>query len=402
VISSKIVPGAFAPANSARSFLQGRFELTQLAPETPSARSAPAESTELLEDLAFRYGRSYESYLVTEAERECFWLRERPGVVAYLRRDKYLHVGGGLLAADEDKPLLLTSFVDWARGEGLSILFYNIAPDELSLFVEAGFQATKWGEEPLIDLAQMTWKGRTFEWVRRQNSYALRNGLEFSECLPELLADDAWDRVASEVESIATATLAERPQVGDIGFLNGRFDAANLGRRRLFLARNTQLDRIDGFLLCNPCRGGAEWALELYCDRADAIRGTIPFLMFQALQQFQREGVERASLCLIAGTRCDQSQPGDSPLIRRALSVSGYFNFIFDVSGMYHYKSRFRPRFEDRFICANPAVTLGAARSFVRVCGALRLDPVKLARRLWRNLTHARARATLATPTKGE
>ena len=78
--------------------------------------------------------------------------------------------------------------------------------------------------------------------------------------------------------------------------------------------------------------------------------------------------------------------------------MSRYFGFIFDVAGMYHFKSRFRPRFEDRFICACPAMTLGAAISFVRVCGALRLDAVKLGRSVWKQFTHARVRSTLAHP----
>ena len=66
-----------------------------------------------LEDFAFRYGRSAESYLVTEPGRESFWLPDYSGVIVYLRRGRYLHVGGGLLAADADKPLLLEAFTRW-------------------------------------------------------------------------------------------------------------------------------------------------------------------------------------------------------------------------------------------------------------------------------------------------
>ena len=230
------------------------------------------------------------------------------------------------------------------------MLFYNIDPEQLAHFRAAGFQATKWGEEPVLDLLDVTWKGSQYEWVRRQNNYALRHGLEFRECRHDLLSADEWERIAREVEEISLGTKAERPQAGDIGFLNGRFDAAHMGRRRLFLAHNTKRSRIEGFLLCNPCLGGTEWALELYRDHSDAVRGTIPFLMYRALRQFQQEGVKRASLCVVAASRCDRKLPGDSAIIRRALSVSRHFGFIFDVAGMYHFKSRFRPRFEDRFL----------------------------------------------------
>ncbi len=361
------------------------------APLSPASRAA-------LEDLAFRYGQSYESYLVTEPDRHCFFMAERLGAVAFLRRDRYLHVGGGLLADAADRPALLDSFADWARQHKFRLMFYNVGPQDLSLFRAAGFQVTKWGEEPIIDLRDLTWAGRKFEWVRRQTNYAIRQGLEFSECHPDRLAPPVWDQLARELVEISDSVLAERPQVGDIGFLNGRFDPACIGRRRLFIARHARLERVEGFLMCNPCRGGNEWALELYRDRPDAVRGTIPFLMHQALRQFQQEGIERASLCLVPAMRCNRPLAGDSPLIRRAMTVSRYFGFIFDVAGLYHYKSRFRPRFEDRFICAAPPVTLGAACSFVGLCGAMRLNPVKLARRLWRQCTRAGARSTLASP----
>lgn len=352
----------------------------------------------VLEDLAFRYGRSAESYLVTEPGRECFWLPNYDGVIVYLRRGRFLHVGGGLLAAEAEKPALLDAFTRWATRSRLRPLFYSIAPDEVHLFREAGFQVTKWGEEAMIDLPTATWKGKRFEWVRRQSNYALRHGLDFVECQPELMAGDAWDRLSQELIEVSNGILSERPQTGDIGFLNGRFDPSTLGRRRLFLARQKKLGRIDGFLVCNPCRGGNEWALELYRDRPDAIRGTIPFLMHQALQQFQQEHIERASLCLVPGVRCERPMPGDSAIIRNAMVLSQYFSFIFDVAGLYHFKSRFRPRFEDRFICAYPAVTLGAALSFIGLSGALRLNSLKLVRRLWRQVRYARTRSTLAAP----
>ena len=41
----------------------------------------------------------------------------------------------------------------------------------------AGFQATKWGEEALVDLPDCTWSGKDYEWVRRQSNYCRRQGL---------------------------------------------------------------------------------------------------------------------------------------------------------------------------------------------------------------------------------
>ena len=109
-----------------------------------------------------------------------------------------------------------------------------------------------------------------------------------------------------------------------MNFLDGRFDADRLGRKRLFIARSA--DRIEGFLICNPCLNGTQWALDVYRQRPDGVRGTVAFLMHQTLQLLKEEGVERASLCLIPSLRC-RRLPGDSRLIRWGLILSRQLHF---------------------------------------------------------------------------
>ena len=263
---SETLPSVAAPAGAARRTVCAAGSTCGAPNSSNELRARPNRcpaSPAQLEELAYRYGRSYESYLVTEPDRECFWLPDRRAAIAFVRQGRYLHVGGGLLSEPDDWSLLLKSFVAWARSQRLRMLFYNIDPEQLPHFQGAGFQATKWGEEPILDLHHVTWKGSQYGWVRRQNNYALRHGLEFRECRHDLLSADEWDRTSRRRKSrrFRSGTQAERPQAGDIGFLNGRFDATNLGRRRLFLAHNTNRSRLEGFLLCNPCLGGTESTL---------------------------------------------------------------------------------------------------------------------------------------------
>ena len=46
-----------------------------------------------------------------------------------------------------------------------------------------------------------------------------------------------------------------------------------------------------------------------------------------------------------------------------------YLNFLFDFAGIYHFKSRFRPRYEGRYICALPGTTLRSALALFRMSG---------------------------------
>jgi phosphatidylglycerol lysyltransferase len=348
-----------------------------------------------LERFAFQFGRSYDSYLAADPGRRCFWSQNGRGALAYVRVGQYIHVVGGLLAAAEDKRQLLAEFMGYARRRDLSVSFYNIADDELPLFRQCGFQVTKWGEDAWIDLQRQTWSGKACEWVRRQSNYCRRHEISFFECFPGQLSATVWKDMAQELEQIAALQLTTKPQVAEMNFLDGRFDANCLGRKRLFIARSAK--RIEGFLICNPCMNGTQWALDVYRQRTDAIRGTVAFLIHQTLQRLKGEGVERASLCLIPSLRC-RRLTGDSRLIRWGLILSRHFTFIFDAAGLYHFKSRFRPQFDDRYVCVYPKATLGSVWAFTRVCGVLDLSPRKVLAGLWRRIWNCSRRSTMAKP----
>ena len=95
--------------------------------------AGPLESEEALEQYAFRFGRSYDSYLVTNPGRQQFWANNGTGVVAYVQSGKYLHVGGGLLAAAKHKAQLLAEFVDFAANE-IGLSRFTISPMTTSGF----------------------------------------------------------------------------------------------------------------------------------------------------------------------------------------------------------------------------------------------------------------------------
>jgi phosphatidylglycerol lysyltransferase len=73
-----------------------------------------------------------------------------------------------------------------------------------------------------------------------------------------------------------------------------------------------------------------------------------------------------------------------------------YFSFLFDAAGLYHFKSRFRPQFESRYVCVFPKVTLGSALAFVGLLDVLKLDLRKSLRIAADRLRKWAMRSTLA------
>lgn len=373
-------------------------EVEQHSGALVAVQPSAAPRKRFLEEMAFRHGQYYDSYLATDSDRETFWSRDGLGAVAFVRVGRYLNVGGGLLASERHRESLLAEVIAAADRHGEVLSFYNVAESDLPLFRDYGFQATKLGEEAAIDLNCWDCRGKSFEWLRRQVNYCRRQGLTAAEAVREDYSPPEWSSLVAELAEVSAGFLAAKPQAVELRFLDGAFHPHTLGRRRVFVAR-AKTGRIEGFLACNPYRNGAGWAFEIYRQRPDAVRGTVPFLMHETMRALQAENAPRISLCLVPGLRTDGGLPGDSPLVRRGLMLgSRYFSFIFDTAGLYHFKSRFRPAFESRYLCARPKVTLGSAWSLVRLLGVLELDAGKMARVITRRLWRRGRRATLAVP----
>jgi hypothetical protein len=163
------------------------------------------ETRRQMEEYAYRYGRSYDSYLITEPDREYFWCRERRGILGFVTRlQRYVHVVGGLIAAEADRAVLLADFMEFVNANRLVLCFYNVAAGDIDLFRKYPCQITKVGEEPIVDLTETRWNGGAYAWVRRQENYCLRRGAELREVVPDLDDSEYCERIAPELEEVSS------------------------------------------------------------------------------------------------------------------------------------------------------------------------------------------------------
>lgn len=341
-----------------------------------SPLTSSAKTLQDLQAFVFEHGQVYNSYLATEPGREIFWSSEEQGMVSYVRRGRHVLIGGGLIAPPEHREELLRQFLHFTREYSLRPVFFDIQSDVVTLFREYGFKATKIGEDALVDLPDCTFAGKPFEWVRRQSNYCQRNGLVFTEVRPSEFSDDDWSSVLGQVHEVADVSLAGKPQSQEMRFVVGRLGEHELGLRRLFIARSDDgKGRMEGFVVLNPMDGGSRWATEIYRSRPDAVRGTVAFLIHQLMLQLKAEGVQQVGLCMIPGRNCEQPNDGDAWLIRHIFCASKkLLNGVFDAAGLEHFKTRFRPRFEDLYVCTPPRPSIGAFWTFFQETGVMHVN----------------------------
>lgn len=363
-----------------------------------SAAAEDADTLAAVDDLAFRHGENSSAYIVTERGWETFWGPERRGVVRFTRwLGSFVYVTGGVIAAGEDQPRVLAKFREFLELNRWNALFVCLGRDQLPPFRELGCQVSKAGEEPIIRLATASWCGKHFEWLRRQENFCKRQGLELVE-----IAADAGDRgyredIVPQLETVSREHLAATLHGRELEYFVGRFRPLEMGRRRLFAV--CAGDRIEAFLVCNPCCDGRMWAIEMFRRREDAPRGVIPFAMLQAMRQMQAEGVELCSLSVIPTVRATKPIRGDSWAARGGCFLWWHgLNWLYDVRGMYHFKSRFRPESREVYFVSWPRTTFWSMIGFTRVFGLTRFSWLRLAGSVWRKFGKREARESLAEP----
>jgi phosphatidylglycerol lysyltransferase len=353
----------------------------------------PAEALVVLDRYAFEYGESYDSYLATEDDRQYFWSPGRRGVIGFVRWRRTLNILGGLLAAPQDVEELLEKFLEFARLNRLTVNFINIGRDQAKFFRRHGFAINKCGEELIVRLDRVNWQGKPYEWLRRQENYCVRQHLRVEEIDPESDPDYYRQHIVPELEAVNCEHLSGTVHGRELVFFEGRFDPWLLRKRRLFVT--TDAGRIVAFVICNPALSGDMWAIEMYRRRADAPRGVIPYSMLQVLRQLKDEGVLYGSLSSVPFLRCGPPIKNDDLRLQGGCQFFWYgMNWLFDIRGIYHFKSRFRPDSRELYLAAFPRMTFASMFSLLFSWELLRVSPLRLVRHVfeyWRNREQRKA-----------
>ncbi len=314
------------------------------------------------ERLAFDHGETYDSYLFLEDERHYFFSSEDRGFVSFAQWRRHVFVLGGLIAAAEDRPQLLREFMECVARNHWEVTFFNVVSADIPLFQDSGFELTKIGEEPLMDLQLATWRGKEFSWVRRQENHCIRERVHFREVQPEQSPQEYRDTIVPQLSEISDQHVRETVFGRELSLMVSRFDPYSLHRKRLFVAERE--GRIEAFVIATPSAGGEVWATEMYRRRPDATRGVIPYLILQVSRTLKDEGVPFLSLCLVPGLHCQTRSDGNGLVKLYMRMWWSRLPWWYDPRRVYHFKSRFRPAYRECFVAAFPRCRMQSMAAF--------------------------------------
>jgi phosphatidylglycerol lysyltransferase len=144
------------------------------------------------------------------------------------------------------------------------------------------------------------------------------------------------------------------------------------------VAWNETAQRIEAFVTWVPIPARRGWALDLTRRRRDSPLGTMELLVVRSVEAARERGDSLVSLSLSALAKVDETEgvPAPAPkteaggdeLDRARAFLMQHLARFYDFKGLFQWKKKFDPVFEDRFLVypapmALPLVALALARA---------------------------------------
>lgn len=243
----------------------------------------------------------------------------------------------------EEWPELVWAFIERARDSASRPSFYQVRPQSLPIYLDAGLNVFKLGEEAYVPLPTFTLKGGSRANLRAGYNRAEREGLRF-----EVIPADGVMQVMAELRAISDAWLGEH-NTAEKGFSLGSFDEAYLARQPVAVIRKD--DRAVAFASLLTTGRKVEASVDLMRHLPDAPKGAMDFLFVKLLSHFQAEGYQRFSLGMapLSGM-ADHTLASNWHRFGGLLFAHGehFYNF----QGLRNFKEKFDPVWEPRYLAS--------------------------------------------------
>jgi phosphatidylglycerol lysyltransferase len=249
---------------------------------------------------------------------------------------------------ESEWPELVWRFLERARGQGGRASFYQVRPQTLPVYLDAGLHVYKLGEYAYVPLADFSLKGKMRSDLRQALNRGEREGMSL-EVLPAGVSADTL----AELHAISDAWLAEHA-AAEKGFSLGAFSTPYIQRSPIALVRVGT--RTVAFATLMTTDLPEEASIDLMRHLPDAPHGTMDFLFAKLLLHFQSQGLRRFGLGMapLSGMATHPLAPRWHRLGRLLFAHGEHF---YNFQGLRAFKEKFSPRWEPRYLAAPGGMT---------------------------------------------
>ncbi len=333
------------------------FALLMLIRPVILRHPATQEERERARRIVEACGRSSQARF-TLFEDKSYFFSSGGSMVAYAEKGRAAVALGDPIGPEGDAGSAIREFQEYSAKNDWQPAFYQVLPDHLDQYREAGFDILCIGQEGIVDMRNFTLEGKSAKAIRSPYNRFSRLGYQAKVYEPPLP-----DSLLTELRSISDEWL-KNMHGSEKRFSLGWFEDEYI-RNCAVMAVHTPDGPINAFANINPEYHRNEASIDLMRHKRDVENGTMDFLFVALFLWARSKGYETFNLGLSALSGIGETQ-GD-PAMERALHyVYAHINQFYNFKGLHEFKEKFHPVWSPRYlIYPGPASLLPVAMALI-------------------------------------
>ena len=239
---------------------------------------------------------------------------------------------------------LIWRFIELAHEHGGRAAFYQVRPQELGLYLDAGLQARKLGEFAWVDVAAFNLQGGKKANLRTAVNRAVRDGLSF-----EVIDGQAIDALLPELQAISNDWL-QLLHTKEKGFSLGRFTPEYVKSGPVAVVRRDGVP--VAFATLMQTQEGEQASIDLMRYNSQAPAGTMEYLFVQLILHYQAQNYRWFGLGMAPFSGMSAHELA-SNWHRLASLLFGHGEQFYHFKGLRSFKEKFDPVWEPRYLIAS-------------------------------------------------
>ena len=308
-----------------------------------------------------RYGTAGTSYMTLWAGNALFFSDEC--YLAYRVNDHTAVVLGEPVGPSDRLRAAAAAFIAFADTRGWNPVFFSATAERRGMFGALGLRTVQIGEDAIIPLGGLEFRGKRWQDVRSAFNRAQRDGVRF-----ELVAGGSLSPAhRSQLDDVGRE-WSQGKDLPEIGFTLGQ--TAEVDDPDLEVALAIGADgNVQAFATWLPVYARNGWTIDLMRRRDPCMPGVMEFLIASSLLTFRDRGYGQASLGVAPLADVDRDE--DASLLPRVLGrIFERSGALYNFKSLFAFKSKFEPQWEPvylahRTLAEVPAITAAILKAYI-------------------------------------